>query len=145
MKNCDEILTEFGVDFLENEKIPSPLEEHFKNCPYCIRELEKQKDISKIFKENTFEGEIPKFDLPPVLRKKERFSFLILSLFFFSFFLFFHSIINVEFLKPYYLIFSNFNLIPAFKHTKASIFIIVLILFITISIIYQLKKFLKKI
>lgn len=145
MKNCDDILIEYGVDFLENEAIPEEISEHFKNCSFCIKELEKQKNILSILKEKlVIEEKIPEIDLPPVLRKKEKYKFFALSLFFFLFFLIIHSVLNVAFLKPYILIFSNLGLTSAIQLNLKVILFILILISLTFTIFYQIRKFLKK-
>lgn len=143
MIKCEELLLEFGIDYLEKEKIPLDVELHFKNCNICMEELKKQKNISNLFEKIKIEKEIPEIEMPPVLRKKDKFQFLILSTFFLIFFIFFHSIFNIEYLKTYILIFSNINLISPIKLNLTVLFLILLIFSITISLFYKVKKYLK--
>jgi hypothetical protein len=144
MKKCEDFLQEYGIDFIDNEKIPKEVELHFMDCPYCAKELNKQKRISKILEKNIFYEEIPKIEMPPVLRKRDKIQFLFLSTIFFFFFLFYHSILNSEFFKPYLLIIYSFGIIPSFKLNIISVFIIILLTFSSILILIQLKKLLKK-
>lgn len=143
MKKCNELLEEFGVDYLEKQKIPKEVEQHFKNCNICLNELKKQEAILNLFNKVKIKKEIPEFDPPPVLRKKDKFPFLILSIFFLFFFIFFHSLLNIEYLKTYILIFSNINLLSPIKLNLTAFFLILLIASITISIFYKVKKYLK--
>lgn len=144
MKNCEEILSEFGIDFLEGEKIPEEIEKHFNTCQSCIKILEKHKTLSEVLEEKKFKGIPPEIDFPLVLRKKDRLPFLFLSIFFLFFFLAFHSIINTEFLKPYLLLITHFNLLPSLKITAFTILFIIIISSLSILLIYQLKKLLQK-
>lgn len=146
MKKCYELLLEYGVDYLDKQRIPENVELHFKSCKFCLKELEKQGKISK-FLDNILlkEEEIPKIYLPPVIRKKEKIQFLSLSVVFFLFFLFFHSILNFEFLKPYFLIFSNLKLIPFIELNLKGFFFITIVFSLIFVIVYQIRRFLKKI
>lgn len=144
MKNCEELLLEFGIDYLEGVKIPEDVENHFKTCQDCKKTIERQRVITGLLEEKVFADKPLKIEFPPVLRRKDRLPFLSLSLFFLFFFLIFHSILNTEFLKPYFLIITHFNLIPSLKITGASLFLIIIIFSLSLGIIFQLKKFLKK-
>ncbi|MEJ5166740.1 MAG: hypothetical protein WHV67_06905 [Thermoanaerobaculia bacterium] len=144
MKNCEELLLEFGIDYLEGEKTPEEIENHFRTCQDCIEKLEKQRVITGLLEEKVFRESPLKIDFPPVLRKRDRLPFLSLSIFFLFFFLIFHSILNTEFLKPYILIITHLNLIPSLKITGASLFLMIIISSLSLGIIFQLKKFLKK-
>lgn len=144
MKNCEEILTEFGIDFLEGEKIPEEVEKHFNTCQSCIKILEKHKTLSVVLEEKKFKEIPPEIDFPIVLRKKDRLPFLFLSIFFLFFFLAFHSIINTEFLKPYLLLITHLNLLPSLKITGSILFFIIIISSLSLFLIYQLKKFLQR-
>lgn len=143
MKKCDELLEEFGIDYLEKQKIPEEVELHFKSCNICLNELKKQEAISNLFVKIKIKIEMPEFDPPPVLRKNDKFKFLILSIFFLFFFIFFHSLLNLEYLKTFILIFSNINLLSPIKLNLIVFSLIVLISSITISIFYKVKKYLK--
>lgn len=143
MKKCDELLEDFGIDYLEKQKIPEEVELHFKSCNICSNELKKQEAISNLFDKIKIEKEIPEIEMPPVLRKKDKFQFLILSIFFLIFFIFFHSIFNIEYLKTYILIFSNINLISPVKLNLTVFLLILIISSIAISILYKVKKYLK--
>lgn len=145
MKNCEEILIEFGIDFLEKKEIPEEIKRHFEICDFCKKEIEKQKYISEILSKETEVLEAPKIEFPPVLRKKDKIPFLFLSFSFFIFFLLYHSILHFELLEPYILIFKNLNLIPYLKIKTELILLLVLILALNLLLLYELKKILKKI
>lgn len=146
MKKCEELLLEFGIDFVEGKPIPEDVRVHFNSCQYCIEEIKKQERIYNILEKIYLkEEEIPKFELPPVLRKKDKIQFLLLSVFFFLFFLFFHSILNFEFLRPYFSIFSNLKALSFIKLNLKEFFIIIILISLIFVSFYQIKKLLKKI
>ncbi len=145
MKKCEELLLDFGIDFIEGKPIPEDAKLHFSSCQYCIEEIKKQEKISNLFEKIYIKEEVPKFELPPVLRKKDKIQFLLLSITFFLFFLFFHSILNFEFLRPYLSIFSNLKALSFIKLNLKEFFIIIILISLIFASFYQIKRLLKKI
>ncbi len=145
MEKCKEFQENFCVDFLEGMKIPEEILKHFSTCDFCKGEIKKQEKISKIFKKLELKDEKFSFQPPPFIRKKEKYLFLSLSIFFFTIFLLFHSIINIEFLKAYLYLFKNLPNLYILKPNPFLYFFALTSFSISLLIYLYIKRILKRI
>ncbi len=145
MEKCKEFQENFCIDFLEGMKIPREILKHFNTCGFCKGEIKKQEKILRIFQKLELKDVKFSFEPPPFIRKKEKYLFLSLSIFFFTIFLLFHSIINIEFLKAYLYLFKNLPNLYILKSNPFLYFFGITSFSISLLIYLYMKKILKRI